>query len=129
MGNLGLYQLMTTVAKKVGGPVVLVIGTAVSGWVIGRGAEAGGKGIANRIKASRQKRAERARHTAEIFTVTADAVCGGGLVLRVGDRFRALSRDDDAVLIEVLDDDENPYFVSAEILVKVSNYLFSDEAS
>jgi hypothetical protein len=129
MGNLGLYQVMATVAKKVGGPMVLVVGTAVSGWAIGRGAEAGGKGILKRMKVSREKKAEDARKPATTFTVTTEADCGGGLKLHVGDRFRVLSRDDDAVLIEVLDDAENPYFVSAEILMTVSDYPISDLAS
>jgi hypothetical protein len=129
MCNLGPYQVMTTVAKKVGGPLVLVVGTAVSGWAIGRGAEAGSKGILKRVKVSRQKKAKDARDSAAIFTVTTEADCGGGLTLHVGDRFHALSRDDDAVLIEVLDDADNPYFVSAEILLTVSDYEISDLAS
>lgn len=122
MGNLGLYQVMTSVAKKVGGPLVLLAGTAVSGWAIGRSSEAGGKGIAKRVKAARQKKAAKARESIATFTVVAEADCGGGLSLRAGDEFRVLSRDGDAVLIEVLNDADNPYFVSAEILMSVSDY-------
>ena len=113
---------MVTVAKKVGGPLVLVVGTAVSGWAIGRGAEAGGKGIAKRVKAARQNKAESARETTVTFTVAGEADCGGGLTLQAGDEFRILSRDGDAVLIEVLEDADNPYFVSAEILMKISDF-------
>ena len=33
-----------------------------------------------------------------------------------------LETDKDAVLIEKLDDDDNPYFVSEELLTNISNY-------
>lgn len=121
MGNLGLYQVMVTVAKKVGGPLVLAVGTAVGGWAIGRGAEAGGKEIAKRVKAARQKTAE-SSEAAVTFTVAIDADCGGGLTLHAGDEFRVLSRHGDAVLIEVLEDADNPYFVSTETLVNISDF-------
>jgi hypothetical protein len=41
MSNLGTYQIMTTIAKKVGGPISLAIGTLITGYCIGRTAEAG----------------------------------------------------------------------------------------
>lgn len=122
MSNLGLYQVMTTVAKKVGGPLVLVVGTAFGGWAIGRGAEAGGKSIAKRVKAFRQKRGEAVEVVLPVHVVSEEADCGGGLTLTVGDRLRVLDRDGHAVLIEVLDDPNSPYFVSAEILCAVSDY-------
>ena len=34
MGNLGAYQVMTTIAKKVGGPTVLAVVTAAAGYVV-----------------------------------------------------------------------------------------------
>ena len=34
-----------------------------------------------------------------------------GINLFVGDEFRILASDEDAILIEVLGDDNNPYFV------------------
>lgn len=45
MGNLGSYQTMVKLAKKVGGPLVLGATTAVGGWVIEHSAEAGGKAV------------------------------------------------------------------------------------
>ena len=42
MGNLGWYQVMTKLAKKVGGPISLFAITATGGYLIGRTAEAGG---------------------------------------------------------------------------------------
>lgn len=121
MGNLGLYQVMATVAKKVGGPLVLAVGTAVGGWAIGRGAEAGGKRIIKRVKVARQKKTG-GRERAVTFTVAIEADCGGGLTLHAGNEFRVLSRDGDAVLIEVLENANNPYFVSAKTLVSISDF-------
>ena len=73
------------------------------------------------MKAARQKKAE-SSEPAVTFTVAIDADCGGGLTLHAGDKFRVLSRDGDAVLIEVIEDADNPYFVSAETLVNISDF-------
>lgn len=43
MGNLGWYQLLTTWAKKVGGPKQLMLLLAAGGYIIIRPVEAGGK--------------------------------------------------------------------------------------
>ena len=43
MGNLGAYQWVTTISKKVGGPFQLLGITALGGYVVFRGLEAGGK--------------------------------------------------------------------------------------
>lgn len=40
MGNLGYYQLMVILAKRVGGPL------ALAGWVIGTSAAIGAAGMA-----------------------------------------------------------------------------------
>ena len=45
IGNLGLYQVMTTVAAAVGGPVILTAGLLVGGYLAGKAIE---KGIKNR---------------------------------------------------------------------------------
>ena len=50
MGNLGWYQLMTTVAKKVGGPKVLFGLLAVGGYAVIRTVEAGGKKVIKLVK-------------------------------------------------------------------------------
>ncbi len=119
MSNLGQYQWITTVAKKVGGPIALLGLTAVGGWVVGRGGEAGGKGVANAVRRFKEKNSSQ---SSTIYEVTAEADCGGGLTLRVGNQFKVLKRIDDVVQIEVLDDENNPYFASAELLMKVSDF-------
>ena len=40
MGNLGLYQVMVVLAKRVGGPL------ALAGWVLGTGAAVGAASMA-----------------------------------------------------------------------------------
>lgn len=119
MSNLGSYQVMTIIAKRIGGPRILMVATMIVGWAIGRGTESGGKTIWRRFR--RHSRSS-TFSTCEIFTVTTEADCGSGLFLRKSDKFRILERDDDAVLIEVMGDADNPYFVSAKTLAKISNF-------
>lgn len=58
----------------------------------------------------------------EVHTVSADVECGGGLMLRAGDRFRVGKVIDDMVYIEVEGNDDNPFIVSAEQLTLHSDY-------
>jgi hypothetical protein len=48
--------------------------------------------------------------------------------LNEGSTFHILERDQDSVLIAVPGDKNNPYFVSAEKLSKISNYSLGTEA-
>jgi hypothetical protein len=45
-----------------------------------------------------------------------------GLVFNEGDKFIVLSQDKDAVLIEKIGDTNNPYFVSLELLLDISDF-------
>lgn len=121
MGNLGSYQAMTSLAKKVGGPVALAAVTAASGFLVGRAAEVGFKRAGNSWVA-RIKKVVSARESSETFTVGTEADCGAGLTLHAGDEFRVLERDGESMLIEVLGNADNPYVVSAEILARVSDF-------
>lgn len=58
----------------------------------------------------------------KVYSVTAEGISNEGLEFKIGDQFRVLETDKDAVLIEKLDDDDNPYFVSEELLTNISNY-------
>jgi len=122
MSNLGAYQWMTTVAKKVGGPkklVGIVVGiSAVAGAVIYKGGEV----VVKKIKKKMNK--EELQETSDliIYSVTAEGVRNGGLKFKIRDQFRVLETDKDAVLIEKIGDDNNPYFVSEEMLKNISNY-------
>jgi hypothetical protein len=118
MGNLGNYQRMTQLAKQIGGPLPLAGAVALGGWIVIRVAEAGFKGA----RMVRRKQAASTHEPHQIFVVGTEADCGAGLTLHVGEEFRVLERDGNVVLIEVLGNADNPYFVSAEILARVSDF-------
>ncbi len=44
------------------------------------------------------------------------------MVFKEGDHFKVLEEDGDSVLIELLGNDDNPYFVSKELLKEISDY-------
>ena len=124
MGNLGWYQIMTTMAKKVNGPKNLFL------LVFGGGALAGGCAVASggwfkrkifvTLKDKKQKEEE-----ATVYTINKAAKSNEGLQFSVGERFKVLEKDGDAGLIEKIDDDNSPYFVSLSFLSTISNYVLS----
>jgi len=124
MSNLGRYQAMTTIAKKVGGPTVLAAMTFVGGYLVLRPAEAGAKKAARVIKGRSAPCATKGK----VFRVHAVGE-ESGLQIRVGDEYRVLECDGDAILIEVLGDPHNPYFVSSRFLRSISDFPPDDIAS
>jgi hypothetical protein len=120
MGNLGWYQLLTTWAKKVGGPKQLMLLLAAGGYIIIRPVEAGGKKIFKLIKSKTKQKANKANMKSFIFTE--NGFGENELLFSKGDRFFVPATHDDAVLIEKENDDNNPYFVSGEWLKEVSDY-------
>jgi hypothetical protein len=121
MGNLGTYQAMTTIAKKVGGPKVLAAITFVLGYVVLRPAEAGARKVALAIK----KRSAPCETKGRVFRATSDGD-DRGLKIRVGQEYRVLECDGDAILIEVLGDPGSPYFVARKFLRSVSDFPRDD---
>jgi len=120
MGNLGWYQLMTTVAKKVGGPKQLLALVAAGGYVIIRGAEAGGKKVIKLVKKDNKEKSTSKVLPAYKFII--DGKDDKGLIFSSGDVFYVAARHDDVILIEKEKDDNNPYFVSVDWLMKVSSF-------
>jgi len=121
MGNLGAYQVMTTVSKKVGGPVKLAAGIAVGGYVVIRTAEGVIKTGIKKVKKHREAK-EIALNTSKLYTVHECGESNEGLIFNISDTYRVLEKDGDAVLIEKIGDANNPYFVSEELLRKISDY-------
>ena len=119
MSNLGLYQTMTTWAKKMGGPKRLFTVVAVGGFVLGRTIEAGGKLIVKNVKTHIENKKVA---NLEVYTVHTEGKSNEGLHFSVDDRFRVLDIADDAVMIEKIGDNNNPYFVSATLLSSISNF-------
>lgn len=128
MGNLGAYQAMTTVAKKVGGPKNLAVLTVAGGWAVLRVAEAGGKKAVAATRVVLQRRSAPPCATqGQVFEVTADGTDGSaGLTLRMGDSYRVLECDADSILVEVLDNPANPYFLSRQFSTTVSDFPAED---
>ena len=127
MSNLGTYQLMTTLAKKVGGPKKLLLIVAATGWIVLRSGEASAKAIVSKFRNTPHTSWDY-QHFGETFAVTATTELVEGLILNEGSTFHVLERDQDSVLIAVSDDKNNPYFVSTEKLSTISNYSLGAEA-
>ncbi len=118
MSNLGAYQWMTTAAKKVGGPVNLILLTGAAGAAFYKGGEVIVKKCVKTYKATKLAIEE----GKNLYEVTSDGRSNEGLEFIAGDKFRVLEADGNSVLIEKVGDTNNPYFVSADILRSISDY-------
>ena len=109
MSNLGAYQALTTVAKKVGGPKNLILLTASAGAAIGitvyKGGEVlvkkGAKVIKARINNKKQA------ITVKQYVVKSFGISNEGVKFEVGEKFNVLATDGDAILIEKIGDENN----------------------
>ena len=113
MGNLGMYQMITVWSKKFGGPVNLLIATACAGYVVLRTGEGTVKTFIKRAKKYNQ---EKKMGTAKEYAVNRACESDEELQFSEGDKFKVLEQDGEAVLIEKLGADSNPYFISAKFL-------------
>ncbi|MBQ8121648.1 MAG: hypothetical protein IJ172_12850 [Ruminococcus sp.] len=121
MSNLGWYQLLTTLAKKVGGPKKLVLLLVGSGAVIGGSATAGGLAVKKKVKKTLDKKKKNAE-AAIVHTVIQNGVSNEGKTFTIGDKFKVLEVDGDAGLIELIGDNNSPYYVSTRFLNSISDY-------
>ena len=122
MGNLGVYQWITTIAKKVGGPVSFLCLVGAAGYAVLRSVEAGGKFIYKIIKTENGKTTETVIENVVEYTVEKDGESNEGVKFSVGDVFCVLERDGDSVLIDKLGDTNSPYYVAAQFLSYISSY-------
>ena len=121
MSNLGWYQVMTTAAKKVGGPLKLAGLVLGSGMAIGGGTVLGGQAVAKKIGKKLDEK-KREAESAVIYKVHTEGKSNEGLLFSVDDTFKVLEIDGDAALIEKIGDENNPYYVSARFLRGISDY-------
>ncbi|MEI6403501.1 MAG: hypothetical protein WCP59_15085 [Actinomycetota bacterium] len=128
MSNLGDYQKMTTVAKKVGGPKELTTIVLTVGFVGGLAVRTLSSTVGPKVKSKLGRKLKRSVRTkgapvafGQVFVVTSDGG-EGGAVLHVGDRYQVLEYDGDAILIAVVGDPLSPYFVSRAFLCSVSDF-------
>lgn len=118
MSNLGGYQTIVEAVKRLGGPVKALTIVVGGSFTLGAAAYAGGQKVVGKV---RDKREEKARRI-QTYVVTADGEDDQGLKLSVGDEYRVLERDDDAVLVEAVGRNGNPYMVSADFLRSISDF-------
>ena len=122
MSNLGAYQWMTATAKKVGGPVNFMILIAGVGAATYKVAEvtvvSAAKGVKKLIEANQYYVITEEK----IYIITSDDKTNKAVKFKAGDQFKILQSDGDAVLVEKIGDKNNPYFVSAKLLRKISDY-------
>lgn len=121
MSNLGWYQILTSMAKKVGGPKKLISLFIGGGFLAGGSAVAGSLAIKKTVTAKINKKRQ-AKEANIIYTVSIEGKSNEGLLFKVGDKFKVLETDRDAGLIEKLGDENNPYFVSLKFLESISDY-------
>lgn len=122
MGNLGGYQWLTTVAKKVGGPKNLVLIIAGTGAVAYKSSEVLAKKVIKEIRKKFTEKKLILESDIQVYVVTTPIAINEDLAFENGEHFKVLESDGDAVLIEKIGDANNPYFVSADLLKKISDY-------
>ena len=118
MSNLGMYQKLTEWAKAVGGPKRL-IGLLVAG---GTALGIGGTIVTQKGIKKIKKKKGGATESDKVYIVLSDGKDDGGFEVRAGDKYRVLSRDADAILVELFGNSNNPHFLSADFLRRVSDF-------
>lgn len=133
MSNLGGYQVITTLIKRVGGPEnAAKLGGAVAAGLFfaGGAAHAGIQKFAPSFMEKAEKLFQNWRGrtlspdelTGTVYTVTAAADSDQGVSFNIGDTFRVLERDEDAVLIELTGNSDNPWVLPADLLMEISDF-------
>lgn len=121
MSNLGIYQTMTTVTKRFGGPKKFIPAFGAACAIVGYPVLRAGEWLIKKGMTT-LKEHTKSKIESKTFTVHSAGKSNVGLVFNIGDTFRILERDGDAVLIEKIGDTENPHFVSAQLLYSISDY-------
>lgn len=144
MGNMDPYIDLSVMAKNAGGPEALIEKLSADGFTKGMvvtaavsavlyGATKGVGLLMNKYKT--QKAEELAATTADAiakaearssFAVETTREMQRGLTLTLGDKFRALTRDGDVIMIEVEGRNDNPFFVSGAQLQQISDFKLDD---
>lgn len=122
MSNLGDYQRITAISKKVGGPKKLVAIILSGGMAIGVGGTVCYQSIRDKIKNRKCKSNFLKGSLNEIFTVNKTAISNEGLELSIGEKFKILEIDRESALIEVIGNKDNPYFVDVSLLTEISDF-------
>lgn len=120
MGNLGWYKLLVIMAKKVGGPRILIGIFILAGGIITEAINIVFKMVKD--KAAKHEGIEAPTAT---YSVRENAMDSDGLFLRKGCKFKVWGTDKGAAIIEIIDGEENPHCVSIEWLTSISDYALT----
>lgn len=120
MSNLGLYKVMTTLAKRVGGPMNLFLLTAGCGYGIGRLTEAVIKRVIKRIMKSIKHFKEKPEDFPE-YTLDKGFILDSGIILFENEKVRVIDEVEEGVLV-ARESDQYPFFILKEDLRKISSY-------
>ena len=128
MGNLGSYQTLTTMSKKVGGPKKLVTLLVGGGIVLGVTIEKSRRYIDKKTKELLNgfKNKNYLSENDDIYIVIKNCEVNKELKLEENNLYRILECDGDAVLIELVGSDNNPYVVSKRILENISKKIIKE---
>ena len=121
MSNLGWYQIITSASKKVGGPKNLIGLLIGGGALLGGGTVLGGSVIKKKISSDLEKK-KQSEDTAIIYNIKKNHNSTKGVVFKKGDKFRILEVDGDVGLIEIIGDNNSPYYFSLKLLASISDY-------
>ncbi|MFB7894684.1 hypothetical protein ACFC1I_20945 [Microbacterium sp. NPDC056044] len=120
-----MYQDITKLIKTLGGPkkalTLLVGGTLAVGSLLTVGGQQSAKAITKAVKTRRARR-DPCPTVGQTFSVQAAGTDEQGLEFREGDTYSVVECDDDAILIEITGNADNPYFVSGAFLSSISDY-------
>lgn len=100
----------------------MAIYTATGGYVVLRSVEAIGKRVYKLIKNHEGEKEEKTVNGVLEYTVIREGKSNENVKFLIGDKFRILGKDNDAVLIDKLGDSNSPYYVSAKLLSEISEY-------
>ncbi len=114
MGNLGWYQRVVTIMKKLGGPKKSLVLYSVGSYLVIRLGEGGIKRVFRFIK-------DKVDHkdTIKEYIAVYNGESPEGVKLSEGDHFKILEVDGDAALIEIIGNTDNPYVVPKEFLNRI----------
>ncbi|MBH0023984.1 hypothetical protein [Salinibacterium sp. SWN248] len=144
MGNLDDYTGLSEMAKDAGGPAELIEKLTRDGVTKGSvvtaatllalyGAQKGASFLFERYTSKKAEEFAAAAADAiakanarPLYTVNTPREMQRDVTLMTGDKFRALTRDGDVIMLEVDGRDYNPIFVSGAQLQQISDFKLDD---
>lgn len=112
-----MYQSITTFAKKVGGPKKAILITMAGGYAVFRVGEAVVKTSIKGIKKFFSKSSN-----TQVFVVKETGTSNEGVKFEKGTKIKVYEIDGDSVLVEKSDEPDVPYYVSTDLLQKISDF-------